>query len=219
MPGYNQDVINEFVSTYESIKPVIEERLAEFRALFAEASEERLFAEMAFCLLTPQSKAKVCWRAVENMVEDSVLFHGTAEQLEAYLVGVRFKRNKARYIVEAREKLCGSGRCRIRSVITDFNSPFELREWLVKNIKGYGYKEASHFLRNIGIGFELAILDRHILKNLKLAGVIDAVPSSLSRRKYLEIERLMREFSEAISIPMPHLDLLLWYRQAGEVFK
>ena len=27
------------------------------------------------------------------------------------------------------------------------------------------YKEASHFLRNIGFGENIAILDRHILKN------------------------------------------------------
>lgn len=38
-------------------------------------------------------------------------------------------------------------------------------------------------------------------------------------KKYLEIEEKMREFSVAIDIPMPHLDLLLWYKEAGEVFK
>jgi len=38
-------------------------------------------------------------------------------------------------------------------------------EWLVKNLTGLGYKEAGHFLRNIGSG-KIAILDRHILRNL-----------------------------------------------------
>ena len=92
------------------------------------------------------------------------------------------------------------------------------REWLVKNIKGYGYKEASHFLRNIGKGFELAILDRHILKNLVEFNVIDGIPA-LTKKKYYEIEKKMKEFSERIGIPMAYLDFVLWYKQTGRIFK
>jgi N-glycosylase/DNA lyase len=86
-------------------------------------------------------------------------------------------------------------------------------------VLGLGYKEASHFLRNIGLGEDLAILDRHILKNLMLLGVIREVPTSLSRKTYLEIERKMTAFSKEAGIPMSKLDLLLWYKEAGEVFK
>jgi N-glycosylase/DNA lyase len=89
----------------------------------------------------------------------------------------------------------------------------------VENVKGLGYKEASHFLRNIGLGEDLAILDRHILKNLALLGVIKEVPTSPTKRIYLEIERKMTAFSKESKIPMGHLDLLLWYKEAGEVFK
>ncbi len=216
--AYNPEAIERLKANYIAVKDVIASRLEEFRTLWENASEERLFAEMAFCLLTPQSRARTCWSAVENMVRDNVLLTAPREVIESYLVGVRFKRNKASYIVEAREKFCKNG-CRIREHLSSFSSPFEAREWLVKNIKGYGYKEASHFLRNIGIGEQLAILDRHILKNLKLAGAIQEVPSSLSRKKYLEIEAIMTDFSRSIGIPMPHLDLLLWFMEAGEVFK
>ncbi len=94
----------------------------------------------------------------------------------------------------------------------------ELREWLVKNIKGYGYKEASHFLRNIGFE-ELAILDRHVLKNLKNYGVIEEVPKSLTPKKYKEIEEKMRRFSKSVDIPISHLDLLFWSNETGEIFK
>ena len=61
--------------------------------------------------------------------------------------------------------------------------------------------------------------DRHILKNLKRLGVISAVPDSLSRRQYLIIEVKMKEFSEAIHIPMSHLDFVLWYKETGEILK
>lgn len=50
------------------------------------------------------------------------------------------------------------------------------------------YKEASHFLRNVGFGEDVAILDRHILRNLERLAVIDEIPKTLSPKLYLEIE-------------------------------
>jgi N-glycosylase/DNA lyase len=99
-------------------------------------------------------------------------------------------------------------------------SVINMREWLVSNIKGYGYKEASHFLRNIGLGRDIAILDRHILKNLKKFSVINKIPDSVGPRKiYLEIEEKMRRFSRDIGIPLDALDLLFWSLQTGFIFK
>lgn len=89
----------------------------------------------------------------------------------------------------------------------------------MENVKGIGYKEASHFLRNIGYEENFAILDRHIVKNLRLMGVIEEIPDSLSKRRYFDIEKRMREFSRAIEIPMSHLDFTLWYKETGEILK
>lgn len=50
------------------------------------------------------------------------------------------------------------------------------------------YKEASHFLRNVGFGENIAILDRHILRNLVKLEVIDELPKTLTPKLYLEIE-------------------------------
>ena len=107
----------------------------------------------------------------------------------------------------------------IKSLLNSFDGVFSAREWLVKNIKGIGYKEAGHFLRNIGLGSDIAILDRHILKNLKRLGVISDIPKTLTRNKYIEIENKLRGFSRKVSIPMDHLDLLFWAREAGKIFK
>jgi N-glycosylase/DNA lyase len=82
-----------------------------------------------------------------------------------------------------------------------------------------GYKEASHFLRNIGFADDLAILDRHILKNLKIFGIIEEIPKSLSKKKYLEIEEKMRNLANEVNIPLSHLDLLFWSKETGEIFK
>jgi N-glycosylase/DNA lyase len=137
-------------------------------------------------------------------------------QIQEELLGVRFNQRKAEYICLARDMFPPSS---LRTTIAGFDSPVSAREWLVENVLGLGYKEASHFLRNIGQGEDLAILDRHILKNLHLLGVIGEVPKSLSKRTYLGIEKKMRDFSKRARIPMDHLDLLLWYKEAGEVFK
>jgi len=106
----------------------------------------------------------------------------------------------------------------LKKKIEKFNAA-AARDWLVRNVKGLGYKEASHFLRNIGLGKELAILDVHILKNLKELGVIENIPSSLTKKRYLEIEDKMRKFSRRTKIPLAELDLLLWSLETGFVFK
>ncbi len=88
----------------------------------------------------------------------------------------------------------------------------------MQNVKGLGYKESSHFLRNIGYK-NLAILDRHILKNLKDLRVIRYIPKSLNKNKYLEIEDKFQNFSKRINISMDELDLLFWSIETGEVFR
>ncbi len=208
--------LEELRDIYAPVKEVIDARLAEFRHIWETASEEELFQELVFCLLTPQSKAKVCWKAVQRLARKGMIQEKDACRIQEELVGVRFNQRKAEYICLAGEMFAKKS---IRSAIASFSNSFDAREWLVENVKGMGYKEASHFLRNIGLGEDLAILDRHILKNLMLLGVIKEAPSSLSKKAYLDIEKRMITFSGQIGIPMGCLDLLLWYKEAGEVFK
>ncbi|MGA1820055.1 MAG: hypothetical protein ACMUHU_03500 [Thermoplasmatota archaeon] len=49
--------------------------------------------------------------------------------------------------------------------------------------------------------------------------MIDGMPRSLGDRKYLEIEEKMKEFAEKIDIPVSHLDIVIWYRSTGSIFK
>ncbi len=219
LPIYYTGMIDEILSIYKRIRPDIERRLEEFRRLWSEGSDEDIYAELVFCLLTPQSKATVCWKAVEEMRRRGILLQGSYEELLETLQGVRFKYTKARNIVMSRTLFIHNGRIKLREILSSFSTPWDMREFLVKNVRGMGYKEASHFLRNIGFGADLAILDRHILKNLRRLGVIEEMPKTLSRRKYLEIEERMRRFCREIGIPMEHLDLVLWYRETGMIFK
>ncbi len=207
----------ELIQRYKKLKTKIVKRLNEFKNLWKTKDDEKLFCELCFCLLTPQSKAKICWDAVVRLKDKGLLFQGTQKQIKDCLTGVRFATKKAEYIIKARKSFP-----ELRQVLNNSEPQiknYELREGLVKNIYGLGYKEASHFLRNIGVGDNLAILDRHILKNLKLLGVIEEIPSHLTSKKYKEIENKMIKFSKQVNIPVSHLDLLFWSKETGEIFK
>jgi len=208
----------EILEMYHQIKPDIEKRISEFKKIWDQADNNTIFAELVFCLFTPQSSARQCWRAVNILLEKNLLFDGDWSQISSEINMVRFRNNKARYLVEAREKFICSGDG-VRGCLDLQAGDFEKREWLVKNVKGMSYKEASHFMRNNGMGEKLAILDRHILKNMKLLGVIDDIPRSINRKVYLELEQKLADYSKCIGIPMDHLDFVLWYKEAGEVFK
>ncbi len=206
---------------YVSQKNTIGRALESFRAKWKNGTSRDIMHEMIFCIFTPQSKAVNCWACVEKILEKKLLLNATPAQLLRLkeINGVRFKNKKAVYACEARDKFVKNGKFIIKEFLSEFKDPYEMREWLVKNIKGYGYKEASHFLRNIGFGDDIAILDRHILRNLVRMGVIPAIPESLTNAKYLEIEQKMKKFAKKINIPMDGLDLTLWFREAGHVFK
>jgi N-glycosylase/DNA lyase len=212
--------IKELKTLYGPIKGEIKRRLGEFQEVWERGSEEEIFAELVFCLLTPQSKARSCDYAVTCLLEKDLVLQGDKKEIARELrTKTRFHNNKASYVVEARNLFSDKGKMKIKKKIADYGDPVDARKWLVANIKGMGLKEASHFLRNIGFGEELAILDRHILKNLVILEVIPEIPKSLSTKVYYEIEKKMMKFSKEIRIPLAHLDLLLWYKEAGEVFK
>jgi len=208
---------DEIERIYQEIRPTIEKRIQEFEEVWDEG-DERVFDEMVFCLFTPQSKAKVCWDTVQDLKEDDLLLEGQQDTISDEIKRVRFRNNKAGYLVEARSKFIEDDKF-IKEKISEFEDQKKARGWIVDNVKGLGYKEASHFLRNIGKGENLAILDRHILRNLVKLGVIDEIPKTLTKKRYLDIEKKMKEFAEEIGIPLGHLDLVLWYKETGEVFK
>ncbi len=215
----NPLTVAELVRAWHRSKKEIIKRLNEFREFWLSGSDEDIFSELAFCLFTPQSKAKSCNEAVKELYNNRLLFKGKAEDIAKQINVVRFRNNKARYVVEAIDKFTINGRLKIKDVINRFKDEEELRNWLWKNIKGLGLKEASHFLRNIGKGGRIAILDRHILRNLQRLKVINKIPKTITANVYLQIENKMKSFSKKVRIPLDHLDLLFWGRETGEIFK
>lgn len=208
----------EIEKLYESIKEEIDKKIDEYKEAFNYDNKD-FFAEIAFCILTPQSKALNAWKIIQTLKENDLLFTADSDTLENYLNSIRFKKTKAKRLVSLREKLSINGSLEAKKIIFNGDDVFKIREWLVKNIDGFGYKEASHVLRNLGFGEDIAILDRHILRNLLKLKVIDEIPKTLTPKKYMDIEEKMRKYSSKIDISMDRLDLLFWYNEVNYLFK
>lgn len=211
--------LNTIDEMYESIKEKIEERIKAFQNIWISSTEKELFIELVFCILTPQSKARSAWSCVEKLLETNLLFIGSSQEIEPYVNKVRFSKRKALFIVMARNDFIDNKKYDLREILKSFPDIKDKREWLVKHVKGIGYKEASHFLRNIGFGKDLTILDRHILKNLVKYQVIKEVPKTLTKKAYHKIEEKMIEFALKNNIPLDHLDFIWWYAEAKDIFK
>jgi N-glycosylase/DNA lyase len=196
---------------YAEKHAAIQTRLREFSNVRA----ENYVDELIYCLMTPQSSAVNAAKAIRALsaLGPSPRPKDIARALKSREFYIRFHNTKARRIHEAMRR-----RMEITAVLTNGRSSEELRTWLVDNVNGLGWKEASHFLRNIGHR-GLAILDRHILKNLRRHRVIRVVPTSLTAQRYLMIEEKYRSFAGQVRIGMDELDLLFWSRETGEILK
>lgn len=203
----------ELLVYYKKRKKEIKNRLKEF----SKVKGNNIFYELCFCLLTPQSNAFKCNECVQILKNKSFI----KKQLNIKPIlrdKTRFYKNKSNYLIYNKNNYDYIKKSIINKNKNNIKKNKEIREQLVKEVKGLGYKEASHFLRNIGYR-NLAILDRHILKNLQELKVINKIPKTLNKKNYLLIESKFYKFSKRINIPMDELDLLLWSIETGRVFK
>lgn len=216
---HGSDRFAELRRDYRAKRRAIERRLAEFRAV-PERGDRVVFEELCYCILTAGSSARMGMRTVEVLRD--LLYAGSESQLQqrAGEHRVRFWRVRPSYIFQTREYLREYCNLELYRILASFSCPQERRDFLARNraVKGLGYKEASHFLRNIGFrGY--AILDKHIVNSLRELGVIGHRLKPTSPKGYRTIERKLARFADEIGIDMDHLDLLLWSRKTGEILK
>jgi N-glycosylase/DNA lyase len=194
-----------------SIKDIVEKKMNEFEELGKKDSNE-FFKELCFCFLTANFSAEGGIR-IQKEIGDGFLHLDEKELAEKLKeLGHRFPNARARFIVEAQ-----SHKDDIKEILNDFENETRIREWIVENIKGIGFKEASHFLRNIGYK-NVAIIDFHIVDLLVRELRIEK-PKTLTPKKYIEIENLLKELSQKTNTNLGELDLYLWYEETGKVLK
>jgi len=206
-----KELINKIESLKKSeISEVINKRINEFKNINKKSNDE-LFKEMCFCILTANFNAEKSIK-IQNEIGNCFLTdtkEQLAKQLRSY--GHRFPNTRAQYIFES--KKCKD---KLKDII-QFHDKNTLRDWFVNNIRGLGNKEVSHFFRNIGFD-DYAIIDFHIVDILVDHKLIER-PKTITKKKYLEIEDLLREIAKETNLTLAELDLYLWYIETGKILK
>jgi N-glycosylase/DNA lyase len=200
----------------KKVKETVDKRIREFREVYYMDSY-KWFQELVYCLLTAYSSAQMGGKCLLALYRSNFLLDGSLKDIEACLriEGHRFASRRAKYIYDIRDLAPV-----IKKKIINFKNSKEAREWLVKNVKGIGWKEASHYLRNVGY-FDLAILDRHILRNMIDFNLVDIedMKKGLTKKRYLRYEEILSEVANRLMLSLGELDLYLWYIKTGKILK
>lgn len=197
---------------YRARRDEIRARLADFALI----DRSQWFYECCFCILTPQSSAVHADAVVTRLREESFYEHGHdvlhhLRNPEAY---IRFHTTKHGRLHALRDNWQ-----RVEELLTaDIASERERRNKLADTVLGYGLKEASHAMRNIGFR-GVAILDRHLLRLLVRCGVYDEIPAVGTRKAYWKVEEAFMHYAEHVGIDMDELDLLFWCAMTGHILK
>lgn len=190
------------------IQKIVNKRIKEFEILGKKNNDE-IFKEMCFCLLTANYNAQKAIDIQKKVDNDFLNLNEPelANILKNY--GHRFPNMRAKYINEARKH---------KNVLKQkIKQEKDFRKWLVDNVKGLGLKESSHFMRNIGFK-DVSIIDFHIIDLLVDNKIINK-PKTLTKKKYYEIENVLKKIAQKSQLNLAELDLYLWYIETNKVLK
>jgi N-glycosylase/DNA lyase len=188
--------------------------------------EIRLWWELSACVLSSQVSYDLAIAMADEITKSNLLNDNKwdAESLYVQLkkllitpvkVGEKYMRHRF-YNVKAKQlakcsELVYENASSLRKLLDSFSNHFVAREWLVKNMPGLGPKQASMFLRNSGVTYELAILDRHVLKYMSLIGIYNESEKFISsKKKYLHYEKLLSEYADNLNCKIGLLDWAIW---------
>ncbi|MEJ2294322.1 MAG: N-glycosylase/DNA lyase [Candidatus Lokiarchaeota archaeon] len=207
-----KDLINSLENLKKSeVSEIIQSRINQFSKI-KEKSIDDIFIELCFCIMTANCGAEKCIEIHDLIGEDflNLSESGLVDKFKEY--GYRFPNVRAKYIINARDY-----KEKVNKILFSSQERLTIRNNLVKTIKGLGYKESSHFLRNIGFS-DYAIIDFHIVDLLERYNLIEK-PKTMTIRKYHEIEEVLMSLGEKVDLTMAELDLYLWYLETGKVLK
>ena len=213
--------IDRLRATHASRRREIRARLTEFDHVWNSGSDARLWEEMVYCIFTAGSSAASGMTAIKAV--KPLLDSGSRAAITRALKkppAYRFHNVRAEHVVATRKFLRTNLAMRLRDKLESFSDAAERRDWLARTpeIRGLGYKEASHYLRNIGFkGY--GILDKHIIRCLAELGVLDSAKPPTTRARYLAGENRMKDFAKEVGINFDELDLALWSMKTGKILK
>ena len=209
------------ISTYDSQYDLINKKISDFEEIIARNDSIEIFHEMVFCILAAGTSAKLAETASEILKKDDFFIKANEREVILKLKKCyRFYNVRGKYIVQTREFIRSEYGFNFKKLFNSFDNKISLRNYIAtnKSFKGLGMKASSHFLRNIGYN-SLAILDFHILDIMREHKLIRFNLKSLNMKRYLSIEKILKNISQEIKIDLARLDLILWYIKTGTVIK
>jgi len=216
----------EIQKAISEVKQFVDERISQFKSLkekgitkFSfkpflkiEPYDADIFSEGCFCILTANSSATMGIKIQKEVGIEGFHNYDIDKLYEIIRKnGHRFAMQRAERIVKLRDK-----KTLLENLAKEKNGKFA-REILVKEVHGYGYKEASHFLRNIGFD-DVAIIDRHISRFLFEKGLVKP-RKTITKKVYLECEEALEKISQDFGLTQAKLDLYIFYIKTKKVLK
>lgn len=197
------------------------------RAPKVQPRELGLWAELSCCILSSQVPYDLARAASQRIVESGAFSSGGSlaenilrSQLFCNLsapvaVGGTFRRYR---FPQRRADQLASTFCIVHQkfgslgqLLMRYPDARSTREWMVKNMQGIGPKQASMFLRNAAVSYDLAIIDRHVRRYVYLIGLADEDVGVASVREYEELEVKLREYAATtMACPLGVLDWAIW---------
>lgn len=186
-------------------------------------NDRTLWRQFMNCLLSSQVPYELACAAAQEIDEAAVFADAPLEATIANVHAVlsrplyvqgrwrryRFPSTKAAQLARSWASVRSSGGLAL--LVEGFEDDHAARRWFIRNAPGLGPKQASMFLRDIGYSHDLAVLDRHTLDYMVLAGLCPAGPRYVSSlRRYLELEEILRDHARCLGHSLGHLDRAIW---------
>jgi len=214
---------NRLKNAVAAICPDIRDRVS--KAVIP-TDEKRLWWELSSCILSSQVPYPLSTAAANAINNDGILHDKCvsatkrAKRLEELLItpvevdgkqrAYRFPVARARQLAAAHSVVMDS-KCTLRELVNSFATATEARCWFVKHVPGIGPKQASMFLRNAGVSYDLAILDRHVLNYMTKLGMYSGDNHSISSlAQYRRHEVELKKHAEELDCQVGFLDWAIW---------
>jgi N-glycosylase/DNA lyase len=191
-----------------------------------EFDEAALWRELSCCILSSQVPYALAQSAADEIHLTGILaskFNRSTEDIQSQLlktlsgrfaVGLsyrryRFPKSRSRQLALSWEVIHEQGG--LSNWLAKTRDIHEARRWLVAHVPGLGPKQASMFLRNSGITYKLAILDRHVLRYMDIIGLeAPGIPQTSNLSAYRTHELLLQTHADEVGYPVGLLDWAIW---------
>lgn len=188
--------------------------------------ERHLWWELSCCILSSQVPFSLAMAAADAIDKTGVLYdpHSSDDNVHQTLLSTltsplnveqrerkyRFPKARANQLTMTRSEVYKTAKS-LNTLLDRFNDSGETRTWLVSHAKGLGPKQASMFLRNSGITYEMAILDRHVLKYMHALGIHNSANMAVSGlAQYGLLESNLRQHADEMNCPVGLMDWAIW---------